>query len=276
VEHEVSVALLGIPYDAGFSYQRGAARGPEAIRRALHNPSTNNWTESLLDVMAGGVLEDVGDLAFGSEAAPRATIEAGVSTLLDRGAVPLLLGGDHSITYPILRAIRARHRRLTVLHIDAHPDLYQSFGGDPYSHASPFARVLKEGLVDRLVQVGIRTNNPHQNEQAARYGVEMVTMQDLEGRPWRLESVDPVYLSLDLDGLDPAFAPGVSHPEPGGLTTRQAIGLIQSIPAPLIGADLVEYNPDNDVRDLTARVAAKLVKEIVAKMAELDGGATRS
>jgi arginase len=270
----MTVALLGIPYDAGSSYQPGTARAPEAIRLALHNPSTNSWTESLLDVMAGGVLEDAGDLAFGSEASPRATIEAGVSTLLDRGAVPLLLGGDHSITYPVLRAIRARHRRLTVLHIDAHPDLYQSFGGDPYSHASPFARVLEEGLVDRLVQVGIRTSNPHQNEQAARYGVEMVTMQDLEGRPWRLESADPVYLSLDLDGLDPAFAPGVSHPEPGGLTTRQAIGLIQSIPAPLIGADLVEYNPANDVRDLTARVAAKLVKEIAAKMLEL-GGANR-
>jgi agmatinase len=264
------VALLGIPYDGSSSYQRGAARAPEAIRRALHSPSTNSWTESLLDVMADGILEDAGDLALGSEAPPRATIEAGVTRLLDRGATPLLLGGDHSITYPILRAIRARHRRLTVLHIDAHPDLYESFEGDPYSHASPFARVLEEGLVDRLVQVGIRTNNPHQKAQAARYGVEIVTMHDLDGGPWRLESVHPVYLSLDLDALDPAFVPGISHPEPGGLTTRQAIGLIQSIPAPLIGADLVEYNPDNDVRDLTARVAAKLVKEMIAKMLERD------
>jgi len=268
----VGVALLGIPYDASSSFQRGAARAPAAIRAALASPSTNTWTESLLDVMDGAVLEDAGDVDLTAADSPRAGIEAAVARLLNRGATPLLLGGDHSITYPILRVVRKRHPRLTVLHIDAHPDLYESFQGDPYSHASPFARVLEEGLADRLVQVGIRTMNSHQRAQADRYGVEVVTMRVLAERPWRLESRDPVYLSLDLDGLDPAFVPGISHPEPGGLTTRQVIDLIQSIPTPLVGADLVEYNPDNDVRDLTARVAAKLVKEIVSKMVESPGG----
>ena len=156
---------------------------------------------------------------------------------------------------------------LTVLHIDAHPDLYEDYEGDRSSHACPFARAMEEGLATRLVQVGIRTMNGHQREQAARYGTEVIDM-----RAWssgaRFTLDGPVYLSLDVDAIDPAFAPGVSHREPGGLTVREVIGIIQSIRAPLIGADVVELNPSRDIEGMTATVCAKLVKEIVGVMIE--------
>ena len=151
------------------------------------------------------------------------------------------------------------------MHFDAHPDLYDDFEGNPYSHASPFARIMESGLAKRLVQVGIRTINGHQREQAKRFGVEVLTMQR-----WRdvfdLQFDSPLYITFDMDCLDPAFAPGISHREPGGLSTREALSVIQSLNANIIGADVVELNPTQDVSDITEMVAAKVFKEIVAKM----------
>jgi len=261
--------LLGIPWDGSSSFQRGPALAPPAIRAALRSDSTNGWNESLQDARA--LLADAGDLPLDNAGAfPLAEIELGARRLVETGAAPIFLGGDHSISWPLLRAVRARFPELSVLHIDAHPDLYDDLDGNRESHACPLARALEEGLVDRLVQVGIRTLNPHQQAQSRRYRTEIVPMRD--GVPRMLELVrglaGPVYLTLDLDGLDPAFVPGISHPEPGGLSTREALTLLQAIPAgALIGADLVELNPLNDLRDLTARVAAKLIGEIVGKLA---------
>lgn len=261
------VALLGIPYDASSSYQRGAAGAPILIREALWSEAGNTWTEAGIDLREAGI-DDEGDLWFtdrepGTEA--RTRIEQAVTSIADSGRRPLLLGGDHSITYPALRALRKRHPRLGILHLDAHPDLYHEFQGDPYSHACPFARIMEEGLADRLVQVGIRTMTGHQREQAARFGVEVVEMRTwAEGMAPSFDS--PVYLSLDLDVLEPGLAPGVSHREPGGLTVRQALSLIHALEVPLVGADVVELNPSNDPSGLTAIVAAKLVKEIAARM----------
>ena len=182
--------------------------------------------------------------------------------LLDQGICPIALGGDHSVTYPIVRAYRGRVNGLTIVHVDAHTDLYDEFQGDRYSHACPFARIMEEGLAERLVQIGIRTASSHQRQQAAKFGAEIYDMSRWSEAP--LETIQaPVYVSIDLDGIDPAFAPGVSHPEPGGLSTRDVVSLVHRLPARIVGADLVEYNPDHDVRDLTARVAAKLVKELV-------------
>ncbi len=261
------VALLGIPYDASSSYQRGPAGAPVAIREALWSEAGNSWTEAGIDLRDVG-LYDEGDLWFtdrepGEEA--RARIEQAVGSVLDSGRQPLLLGGDHSITYPAVRGLRRHHPRLGILHLDAHPDLYQEFQGDRYSHACPFARIMEEGLADRLVQVGIRTMTGHQREQAERHGVEVIELRSWsEGVPLRFDS--PVYLSLDLDVLEPGLAPGVSHREPGGLTVRQVLGIVQSLEAPVVGADVVEFNPQNDPSGLTAAVAAKLVKEIAARM----------
>ena len=261
------VALLGIPYDASSSYQRGSAGAPVLIREALWSEAGNTWAETGIDLRESG-LDDDGDLWFsdrepGGEA--RARIEQAVHSILDSGRRPLLLGGDHSITYPALRGLRPHYPRLGILHLDAHPDLYHEFQGDPYSHACPFARIMEEGLVDRLVQVGIRTMTGHQREQARRFGVEVTEMRGWwEAAPIRFDS--PVYLSLDLDVLEPGLAPGVTHREPGGLTVREVLAIIHALEAPLAGADVVELNPLNDASGLTAGVAAKLVKEIAARM----------
>jgi arginase len=156
-----------------------------------------------------------------------------------------------------------------VLHLDAHADLYDELEGDRTSHACVMARVMESGLAARMTQVGVRTLNPHQAQQAERYGVEIVDMRTwppAAGWPRGKTFDGPVYLSLDLDVLDPAFAPGVSHPEPGGLSAREVIAIVQALEAPLIGADLVELNPSLDPAGLTARVAAKLLKEIAARM----------
>ena len=179
------------------------------------------------------------------------------------------------MTHPLVRAAAARYPGLSLLHLDAHPDLYPDFGDDPRSNASPMARIMEEGLVSRLVQVGIRTANQAQRAQAQRSGVEMVEMKDL-AQGFQPCFDGPVYISLDLDVLDPAFAPGVSHPEPGGLSTREVIGLIQTLEGDLVGADLVECNPLRDVNGLTALVGAKLLKELAARMGAGQQGATRA
>ena len=154
---------------------------------------------------------------------------------------------------------------MTVVHIDAHPDLYDDLDGNPLSHASPFARALEAGCMSSLVQFGIRTATPHQREQAARWNVEMVTPRQLD-RFDLSRIVGPVYLSVDLDGLDPSVAPGVSHHEPGGLTFREVLDIIDALPGPIVGADVVELNPSRDLNDMTAMVGAKLVKEIAGAM----------
>jgi agmatinase len=259
-------ALLGLPHDGSSSYLRGAAGAPAAIRAALRNPSSNSWSEAGLDVLAPDALQDAGDVTMPDDpAAARAEIEAGVSGVLRRGHRPLCLGGDHSVTYPVLRAMRAAHPRLTILHIDAHADLYDAFEGDRFSHACPFARIMEERLCDRLMQVGLRTLTAHQREQAARFGVEQIDMAAWT-RGARPKIEGPLYVSLDLDALDPAFAPGVSHWEPGGLSTREVVGLIQALPSVLVGADVVELNPARDRDGFTAMVAAKLVKELASRM----------
>jgi len=152
---------------------------------------------------------------------------------------------------------------VNILHFDAHPDLYEDFGGDPLSHASPFARIMERGFARRLVQVGIRTLNGHCRDQVETYGVEVVEMRDFA--PDRVPIPEaPLYISIDMDALDPAFAPGVSHHEPGGLSVRELISVLHRVEGPIIGADVVEYNPSRDVNAMTATVAAKLVKELAA------------
>jgi len=257
--------LIGLPYDAASSFLRGAAAAPGAIRAALGSPAGNLWTEDSRDLGAPGALEDGGDLDLPEDDAARALIERGIAALLADGARPIALGGDHSVTYPVMRAVAAAHGPVAILHVDAHPDLYDEFEGDRFSHACPFARILEERLASRLTQVGARAVTGAQREQAERFGVEVVDMRAWQAGA-RPELAGPLYLSIDLDGLDPAFAPGVSHPEPGGLTVREVLELVQGAPGPIVGADVVELNPARDPQGLTAAVAAKLVKEIAGRM----------
>ncbi len=259
------VVLLGVPSDENSSFLRGAAQAPAAIRAALHSPSANLWSETGLNLGQEERFVDSGDLDLPAGAAAFEIISHAVASVLDHDHRVLALGGDHAVTFALVRAFGQKYPDLTILHIDAHGDLYDEFEGNRLSHACPFARIMEAGLARRLVQIGIRTLNDHQRAQARRFGVEIQEMRHFD--PAIVESLrGPLYLSLDLDGLDPAFAPGVSHHEPGGLSTRQVIDVIQRISVPLVGADIVELNPDRDLNGVTAMVAAKLLREIVAVM----------
>lgn len=259
------LSLLGIPNDDNSSYLRGPSEAPDPIRRELHNDAYSTWSETGIDLGVPGRLIDHGNIQFQSDKDPWQQIEQAVGKALEPGHPLICLGGDHAITYPIMRAVRKRHSSLTILHIDAHADIYHAYQNNPRSHASPFARIMEERLTDRLVQVGLRTICDEHREQFERFGVEVI-----EAGRWsectRLDFKTPVYISLDIDGIDPAFAPGVSHREPGGPSPRQVIDLIQSIKQPIVAADIVEYNPRCDISNQTVLVAAKLLKEIGGMM----------
>jgi len=262
-----AVALLGVPWDENSSFLRGPAEAPPVIREAIQSPSANSCVESGLDLNQQTRLVDVGDLDLAGCTNEQAfdRIANATRTIGKRGAKPLSIGGDHAATYPLVKGLADTHPQLTILHFDAHPDLYDELDGNRMSHACPFARILENQLATRLVQVGIRTMNPHQREQADRFGVEVFEMRNWRGVldvKWN----GPVYVSIDLDGLDPAFAPGVSHHEPGGLTTRELLEVLWQVDVPIVGGDVVELNPRRDLNGMTAMVAAKLVKELAACM----------
>jgi arginase len=210
----------------------------------------------------GGTPRVEGNEAVRSE--ERQSITRRVSSVLESGDRVLSLGGDHSVTYPVMAAYAGAYPNLTLVQFDAHPDLYQDYEGDAWSHACPFARIMESGLAAQLIQVGVRTMTGHQAAQRDRFRVTTLEMRDGPLRIPRI--VGPVYVSVDLDVLDPAFAPGVSHHEPGGLSTRALLDLILSIEAPVVGADVVELNPRRDRDGATAMVAARLARELLGKM----------
>src|SRR5262245_16241931 len=258
------VATIGVPWGENSSLMLGASDAPPLIRAAFASESANLWSEPGIDFGATPVL-DAGAVEPVSGAAMLSRIAESIQAPHHPAYRLLALGGDHAITYPVVKAFAKKYPRLGLLHFDAHPDIYDEFQGNRYSHACPFARIMEDGLVERLVQVGIRTATGHQREQIERFGVEVVEMKDFRD-DLRLEFDTPVYISFDIDGLDPAFAPGVSHREPGGLSTRQALNVIQRLEADVVGADIVEFNPRMDSTGMTAMVCAKLLKEIASKM----------
>lgn len=259
------VALLGLPYDINSSHLRGAAEAPPAIRRELFSDASNLWTEGGIDLAGEGLLFDAGDLGGASWDEADGAIEKAVSRLLEAGCHPLCLGGDHSVTFPIVRGLHRVLGQVDIFHVDAHPDLYDEFQGNPASHASPFARIMERGLAGRLVQAGIRALTGHQRRQADRFGVEIVPMARWS-RALGQEFRRPVHISIDMDGLDPSAAPGVSHREPGGPTTRQVLEAIGTLRGKVVSADITEVNPSRDPTGMTASVAAKLVKEIAGRI----------
>ena len=259
------ISLLGIPNDDNSSYMKGASEAPALIRRELHSDAYSICSETGFDFSVAGRLMDYGDIQFDSVSDPWELIELNVGSAIESGDPLICLGGDHAITHPIMRAVRRRNPNLTILHIDAHPDIYHAYQGNPRSHTSPFARIMEERLADRLIQVGVRTVNDHHRDQFKRFGVEVIEAGSLSGN-LQLNITTPLYISMDIDALDPAYAPGVSHREPGGLSTRQVLGLIHTIDQPIVAADIVEFNPRCDISNLTSIVAAKLLKEIGGMM----------
>lgn len=260
--------LIGLPTDINSSFERGAAQAPQVIREALWSDRGNLSCENGMEIGVDLTIEDLGDLPL-TEDTPSddILIANAVAKSLAAGAVPLLLGGDHAVTVPTMAAIHAHHGPVSILHFDAHPDLYDDFEDNPRSHASPFARIVEAGHAQRLVQVGIRTLTRHCREQAERFGVEVIEMQNFS-----VEAVpvltSPIFISLDLDGIDPSQAPGVSHPEPGGLSVRDVLKVLDRISGKIVGADIVELNPARDVANVTAILAAKLVREIASRAAQ--------
>ena len=266
----MTVKVLGVPYDVHSSYLRGPALAPPAVRAALTNGSANWCTEDGrdLDPAKGAEWTDLGDLALPDDVhEATATIREAAAEAIADGSKLLSIGGDHLVAWPLVQAVTERHDHLTIVHFDAHPDLYDELDGDRYSHACPFARIMEEGKVTRLVQMGIRTMTPHQRAQAERFDVEVHEARYVDARVPALTG--PVYVSIDIDVLDPAFAPGMSHFEPGGWSTRQllaALAQIRGQGVDVVGADLVEINPDRDVNGLTAMVGAKLFRELLGLM----------
>jgi agmatinase len=260
------IALIGFPFDEYSSHLKGTADAPPLIRQAFRSDATNTWSEGGMNLGEPGIIVDARDVAMGGKSDYSRQIEQSIARLLERRFSPIALGGDHSVTYPIIKAFHRKFPDLHILLFDAHPDLYDEFQGNRFSHACPFARIMEAGLAKRLVEVGIRAMNGHQRRQAEKFGVEVIAMQDWQDDRL-LEFTGPLYISVDMDALDPAFAPGVSHLEPGGFTTRQVITAIQRIKAPaIVGADIVEFNPRRDPLGVTAAAAAKILKEIAAKM----------
>ncbi len=263
---EFDIALMGIPYDAKSSYLRGAALGPAAIRAASTGLAINEFTEKAVNLELDAAMVDLGDVDVSGEYAQLAArVESAVGRVLDKGAVPMILGGDHSVTFPVVCALARHYPALDILHFDSHPDLYEELYGDPHSHACSFARIMERGLARTLVQVGIRAASAPQRANALKYGVRMMEMVNLTRIP-DLAFDNPLYISFDLDALDPAFAPGVSHHEAGGLSTRQALDIIHRLKANIIGLDVVELNPTRDPLGITAAAAVKIVKETAAEV----------
>jgi arginase len=257
------VVSIGLPTYRNSSCLRATSDAPAIIAGEMHREEGNSFTECGIDLQEEGSYAHAGDLDL--EQPDDFARIASLAGSLGRERHAIFFGGDHSVTWPILHGLARVHGSLDVVHIDAHPDLYDDYEGNPHSHASPFARIMEQGLARSLEQYGIRTLTPHQRAQVQRFGVRCHEMKD--HRDWPVPAASgPVYVSIDLDGLDPACAPGVAHREPGGMSVRDALDVLFSIRARIVGADIVEYHPARDVSGITALAAAKLAREIAGMM----------
>ncbi|KAJ1421439.1 Ureohydrolase, manganese-binding site [Sesbania bispinosa] len=258
-------SLLGVPLGHNSSFLQGPAFAPPRIREAIWCGSTNSTTEEGKELQDARVLTDVGDVPIQEirdcgvdDNRLMHVIGESVKLVMEEAPLrPLVLGGDHSISFPVVRAVSEKlGGPVDVLHLDAHPDNYDAYEGNIYSHASSFARIMEGDYVRRLLQVGIRSITAEGRAQAKKFG--------------KLgEGVKGVYISIDVDCLDPAFAPGVSHIEPGGLSFRDVLNILHNLQGDVVAGDVVEFNPQRDTVDgMTAMVAAKLVREMAAKISK--------
>jgi len=272
------VAVLGVPFDSGVSYRPGARFGPSHIRESSrllrpYNPALR------VSPFASQQVADAGDLAINPFSIEQAIseIERGARDLLERARCVLTLGGDHTVALPVLRALSAMHGPLAVVHFDAHLDTWDTYFGAPYTHGTPFRRASEEGLLalDHCAHVGVRNSVYARSDfvDDRRLGFATVTTLDVarRGVDAALDRVrdrvgsHPVYVSIDIDVLDPAHAPGTGTPEPGGLTTRELqLFLLGLADLPLVGADVVEVSPAYDHAQLTALAAASVVFDLLA------------
>jgi agmatinase len=277
----LDVALLGIPYDGGVSYRTGARFGPRAVREqsSLIRP----WNPVLkVHPFERLRVADCGDVDVVPISIERthAAIERRIGEVVAAGARPLSVGGDHSITLPILRALARRHGPLAVVHFDAHPDTWDEYFGSKLFHGTPFRRAVEEGLIDtrRFVQVGIRgpLYGPEDFAFHDEHGIEVLRIEPIkeQGLGWATQRLarlrgGPLYCSFDIDALDPAYAPATGTPEVGGLTSWEALSLVRSLAGTtLVGADVVEVSPPYDgPGQITSLMAANLAFELLSVLA---------
>ncbi|MBZ0216021.1 MAG: agmatinase [Fimbriimonadaceae bacterium] len=277
----LDVAMIGVPYDGGVTNRAGARHGPREIRNASSlvrgiNPVTRKSPFDLCNVA------DIGDVPFTSLYDPAVTndeITAFYRDIVASGVRPLTAGGDHSISYPILRAVAAE-RPVALIHFDAHCDTWDVFQGSKFNHGAPFRRANEDGLIDpgKTLQIGIRGGQiiPDGWDYSAAAGMRVIFMHEVESigiegiiRECRdLVGDDPVYLTFDNDGLDPVYAPGTGTPEVGGFTTREALELLRGLHGlNIVGGDVVEVAPPFDVGSVTALAGATMMYEILCLMA---------
>lgn len=257
--------LLGARWDAASTFRPGTRLGPGQIRAMA--ASLSPATERGEDLIGLGAV-DAGDLALTTHVEKaEATIQQATAAIAQAGSAPIVLGGDHAVTVPSFAGVLEAHPGLELLVLDAHPDLYPDYEGDPYSHACVSHRIAHlPGMAgSRITQVGVRASNPGQQRQAAALCVETIGPWDLDG--WRYNRPGPVYLSVDIDVLDPAHAPGCGNPVPGGLTSRQLLDLIHRLDCEIVALDVVEVNPLLDVHGSTALAAVRVVTEALGQMA---------
>jgi agmatinase len=277
----LDVAIVGVPYDGGTSYRPGARFGPREIRNQSSLIRTYNYFQKIAPFDRLNVA-DVGDVDPPPVSIEKAyaAIEARVAAILVAGARPIVVGGDHSITLPVLRALAKQHGPLALVQIDSHIDTWDEYFGGKYFHGTPFRRAIEEGIIDgrRFVQVGIR--GPMYGEDDfdfhRQHGITMIDIAEVRRRG--LESVmdemrrvatGPAYMTFDIDGVDPAFAPGTGTPEVGGLTSYEALELVRGLRSlTLVGGDVVEVSPLYDgPGQITALLAANLIFEFLCVMA---------
>ncbi|MEA2779312.1 MAG: guanidinopropionase [Rhodospirillaceae bacterium] len=278
----VDIALVGVPWDGGTTNRAGARHGPREIRnqstmiRGIHPVSRRNPSKICRVADLGDAPVNPIDLQ-----ATLGLIEEFFARIVEAGAAPLAAGGDHLISLPILRSV-ARRQPVGLIHFDAHSDTWDSyFGGYKYTHGTPFRRAVEEGLLDpkRVVQIGIRGSlySEDDNEWALSQGMRIITIEEFydlgvsqtiaEAR--RVAGDSPVYVTFDVDGLDPVYAPGTGTPEIGGLTTHEAQRILRGLDGlDIVGGDVVEVAPPFDPSGMTALVGATMMFEILCILAE--------
>lgn len=276
---DLDVAVFGVPWDGAVTFRPGARFGPRAIREASclvrgYSPAQEVSVFEALRVADAG---DIPVVPPNAEATAVQIAQAAERTAR-AGAVPLCVGGDHSISLPLLRGLARVHGPLGMVHLDAHTDTYPAAWGSDFHHGTPFRKAVEEGLLDpkRVIQIGLRGGwaNARDFDFARQAGFALVFVDDVarDGLGPTLERVrglgGRVYVSVDVDGVDPAFAPGTGTPVPGGLSSREAIAIVRAVRGlDLVGFDVVEVSPPYDVAGITALLAAQLAFEFLAALA---------
>ncbi|MCS7103527.1 MAG: agmatinase [Candidatus Korarchaeum sp.] len=262
---EAKLSVLGVRWDGSSSYRRGASKAPACIREATSEEVYNSFSEDLVNLAEEWSYLDLGDVTGNDFKEVVKSIRKRIE-LYYRGQTFLFLGGDHSITYATFRGLKeVSGGSFGLIYFDAHPDCYESYNGDPYSHACTVRRLVEEGYVrgEDVALVGIRAATKQQVSFAEDTGIKIFRVDDLD----ELEGIDleKAYISFDIDVLDPAFAPGCSNPEPGGLSTRELIKAIKKLDLELVAFDIVEVNPNFDCSGVTCFTAAKIIREVLGR-----------